>query len=339
MTRIPYTRSDTRPRAAVVAAAAAVAALLGACGAPPSAPGAAPATSAGASPSPTSVGPRLPAKPVLLDLAGRLTDTPADQTSGGYLHTTRVNIYRDITYPQTNGAESPLVVMAHQLWRSPAGDKGRELSARYDNGRCTPGDDSTWNDKRYQERFRPRVTADINRLRSLLSSGAGRTPAKPVDVLAGIAAAYEDDVIEKPVRAAMLQILADQPGLYARTAATDELGRTGILLGLPYVDAQGVKADYHLLLDPRTGTLLSTHETITPPLPATFDPLLGADAAMSVIASHDGTRLYLHNRYTPDTTATPVGCASPDTDTVSDLSRMLAASPPPWGVLAAGGRA
>lgn len=264
-------------------------------------------------------------------MADRLADAPADQTSGEYLHTTRVNVYRDFQYPRpTNGAESPLVVTLHQMWRSPDGSKGRRLSAQYDNGKCTPDDDSTWNDKRYQESFRPHASADMDmkRLRSLLVSGAGRDPVKPVDVLAGIAGTAEDDVVDKHVRAAMLRILAEQPGLVAREGATDQLGRTGVLVTLLYVDSEKVKSQYHLLFRQTTGELLSTYETLVE-LPATFDPRLGPDAAASAIAAHDGVRLYLDSRYaTLDTAAAVIGCGSLHNDVVRDLSRTLATAPP-----------
>src|SRR5437773_3440567 len=65
-----------------------------------------------------------------------------------------------------------------------------------------------------------------------------------------------DDVAEKPVRAAMLRILAEQPGILARQGATDRLGRTGVLVSLPYVDAQGVT-------DRKSTRLNSSHITIS----------------------------------------------------------------------------
>jgi hypothetical protein len=230
--------------------------------------------------------------------------------------------------------------LLHELWRSPDGSRGRQLATPYDNGSCTPGDDSTWNDNRYHVSFRPHAPAniDVKRLRALLVSGAGRDPAKPVDVLAGIAGTYEEDVAEKPVRAAMLRILAEQPGIVAREGATDQLGRTGVLVSLPYVDAQGVTSQHHLLLERSTGLLISAYETITGPLPTSFDPRLGPDAASGIIASHDGTRLYLESRYTDDAAGTAVGCGSHYAGVVRDLSRMLAAPAPSSAAPVAGGR-
>jgi hypothetical protein len=64
------------------------------------------------------------------------------------------------------------------------------------------------------------------------------------------------------VQAAMLRLIAAQPGLQARGTVKDRAGRSGVAVAAES-DAHGLPARHTVILDPKTGMLLSYEEELT----------------------------------------------------------------------------
>ncbi|BCL14629.1 hypothetical protein GCM10017556_23680 [Micromonospora sagamiensis] len=253
--------------------------------------------------------PPVAAGPVLTRLADTLTDAPADTTSGDYQYVERRTWYRDITGPP--GPMGWLErVRIDQLWRTGDAANGRQVSVHIGASSCTPdGGDSSWTG-RTGDRFDqppPRKPAD---LRAHLLTAAGLDETGPEHIVAGVAMLYERHALTRPVRAAILRLLAQQPGLLVQTGVTDRVERPGVDVILPYTGRSGVPRRDILTIDATNGVLLAAHTAITGPIPPQ-DPSLGPDPNDMIIAEAYGYRLYVDSRRTPDTRTPAAGCQHP----------------------------
>ncbi|MEU7618787.1 hypothetical protein AB0B27_22200 [Micromonospora rifamycinica] len=259
--------------------------------------------------SPPSSTPPIPAGPVLTRLADTLGDAPADTTSGRYQYIERRTWYRQIIGPPgPNGW--PERVRIDQLWRTDDAADGRLVSVDVDGGRCTPdGGSGSWAGRTGDpfDQPPPRQPAAL-RTRLLMAAGPGET--RPQDIVGGIAMLYERHAPTRPVRTAILRLLAAQPGILAQTGVTDRVGRPGVDVILPYTSRTGVPRHDILTIDDRSGVLLAAYSVITGPIPPQ-DPHLGPDFAEMIIADAAGYRLYVDSRRTPNTRTPSAGCQHP----------------------------
>ncbi|MFI6163010.1 hypothetical protein ACIA59_24050 [Micromonospora haikouensis] len=253
--------------------------------------------------------PLVPAGPVLTRLANTLGDAPADTTNGDYQYVERRTWYHDIIGPP-GPTGWPERVRIDQLWRTDDAADGRQISVQLDSGSCTPdGGDSSWTGQT-GDRFDqppPRQPAAL-RTHLLIAGGPGET--RPQDIVGGIAMLYERHVLTRPVRAAVLRLLAAQPGLLAQTGVTDRVQRPGVDVILPYTDRSGVPRRDILTVDATSGVLLAARSTITGPIPPQ-DPRLGPDTTDVIVADAASYRLYVDSRRTPDTHTPAAGCQHP----------------------------
>ncbi|MFI7517659.1 hypothetical protein ACIBVK_29605 [Micromonospora echinofusca] len=257
----------------------------------------------------SSSAPPVAAGPVLTRLADRLSDAPADTTTGAYQYVERRTWYRDIIGP-AGPTGWPERVRIDQLWRTDDARSGRQVSVLVAANGCTPHDaDSSWT-RHASDQFDgtpPRTPAD---LRTHLLIGAGPEETKPQHIVAGIAALYERQALTRPVRAAALRLLVQQPGMLVQTGVTDRIHRPGLDVILPYTDGSGVPRRDILTIDASTGVLLAAYSTITGPIP-TLDPRMGPDGKAVMLAEAASYRLYIDSRRTPSTRVPAAGCQHP----------------------------
>ncbi|ROT33509.1 hypothetical protein [Micromonospora sp. HM5-17] len=257
---------------------------------------------------PTSA-PPVPAGPVLIRLADTLADAPADSTIGGYQYIERRTWYRDIIGPP-GPTGWPARVRIDQLWRTDDAVSGRQVSVRVAVDGCTPdGGESRWTGRAADPFDQPPPSTPADLLAHLLTA-AGPEQPRPEHIVGGVAMLYERQALARPVRAALLRLLAAQPGLLVRTGVTDRIHRPGTDLILPYTDQAGVPRRDILTIDATTGVLLAAFTTIAGPIPPQ-DPQLGADAREAIIAEADSYRLYVDSRRTPDIHTPAAGCQHP----------------------------
>ncbi|WP_431895997.1 hypothetical protein [Micromonospora haikouensis] len=265
-----------------------------------------------APPSPTTPPnstPPVPAGPVLTRLADTLGDAPADTTKGDYQYVERRTWYRDVIGPP-GPTGWPERVRIDQLWRTDDAADGRQISVHIDSGSCIPdGDDSRWTGQT-GDRFDQPPPRQPAALRTRLLAAAGPGETGPEHIVGGVAMLYERHAPTRPVRAAVLRLLAAQPGLLAQTGVTDRVGRPGMDVILPHTDRSGVPRRDILTIDATSGVLLAAHSTITGPIPPQ-DPRLGPDTTDAIIADAAGHRLYVDSRRTPDTRTPAAGCQHP----------------------------
>ncbi|MFI9643496.1 hypothetical protein ACIG87_26175 [Micromonospora sp. NPDC051925] len=253
--------------------------------------------------------PPVPAGPVLTRLADTLGDAPADTTSGDYQYVERRTWYRDVIGPP-GPTGWPERVRADQLWRTDDAADGRQISVHVDSGSCIPdGGDSSWTGQT-GDRFDQPPPRQPAALRTYLLIAAGPGETRPQDIVGGIAMLYERHAPTRPVRAAVLRLLAAQPGLLAQTGVTDRVQRPGMDVILPYTDRSGVPRRDILTIDEHSGVLLAAHSTITGPIPPQ-DPRLGPDTTDVIVADAASYRLYVDSRRTPDTHTPAAGCQHP----------------------------
>ncbi|MEV0944008.1 hypothetical protein AB0I90_27005 [Micromonospora wenchangensis] len=280
--------------------------LLAACAGPSANenPGPPPPTS-----SPSSA-PPVPAGPVLTRLAATLTDAPADTTRGGYQYVERRTWYRDLIGPP-GPTGWPERIRVDQLWRTDDAAKGRLVSVHLETHGCIPddGESGSWAG-RTGDRFDqpPPRQPDALRTHLLIAGGPGEN--RPQDIVGGVAMLYERHALTRPVRAAVLRLLAQQPGLLAQAGVTDRIQRPGTDLILPYTDRSGVPRRDILTIDARSGVLLAARSVITGPIPPQ-DPRLGPDFPTLIVAEAANYRLYVDSRRTPNAHTPAAGCQQP----------------------------
>ncbi|MDG4784995.1 hypothetical protein O7626_03445 [Micromonospora sp. WMMD1102] len=257
---------------------------------------------------PTSA-PPVPAGPVLTRLADTLADAPADTTTGGYQYVERRTWYRTIIGPP--GPDGwPARVRIDQLWRTDDAASGRQVSMHVAAEGCSPdGGESSWTGRSTDPFDRPPPSNPADLLAHLLTATGPEQP-RPEHIVGGVAMLYERQALARPVRAALLRLLAAQPGLLVRTGVTDRIHRPGMDVILPYTDQAGVPRRDILTIDATTGVLLAAVSTIAGAIPPQ-DPQLGADAREAILAEADSYRLYVDSRRTPDTRTPAAGCQHP----------------------------
>lgn len=256
-----------------------------------------------------SSAPPVAAGPVLTRLADRLSDAPADTTAGDYQYVERRTWYRDIIGPP-GPAGWPVRVRIDQMWRTDDAGSGRQVSVHVAAGGCTPRDgDSSWT-RHASDPFDQRSARTPADLRAHLLRAAGPEETKPKHIVGGIAALYERQALTRPVRAAALRLLAEQPGMLVRTGVTDRIHRPGMDVILPYTDQLGVPRRDILTIDASTGVLLAAYSTITGPIPP-LDPRMGLDAKDVILAEADSYRLYVDSRRVSTTRVPAAGCQHP----------------------------
>jgi hypothetical protein len=253
--------------------------------------------------------PPVPAGPVLIRLADTLADAPADTTAGGYQYVERRTWHRAIIGPP--GPDGwPARVRIDQLWHTDDAASGRQVSVHIAAEGCTPdGGESSWTGRAADPFDRPPPSTPADLLAHLLAA-AGPEQPRSEHIVGGVAMLYERQAVARPVRAALLRLLAAQPGLLVRTGVTDRIHRPGMDVILPYTDQAGVPRRDILTIDATTGVLLAAFTTIAGPIPPQ-DPQLGHDAREAIIAEADSYRLYVDSRRTPDTRTPEAGCEHP----------------------------
>ncbi|MGV9976512.1 hypothetical protein ACWDUH_02400 [Micromonospora wenchangensis] len=302
-TRIGGPPADTRTRTGALLLTASL--LLTACAGPSASvnPDPPPPTT------PPNSAPLVPAGPVLNRLADTLADAPADNTRGPYQYVERRTWYRRII-GSPGPAGWPERVSVDQLWRTDDAADGRLVSVDVSGGTCTPdGGSGTWTGQT-GDRFDQPPPSQPAALRTHLLLTAGPGENHPQHVVGGIAMLYERHAPTRPVRAAVLRLLAEQPGLLAQTGVTDRIGRPGIDVILPYTSRSGVPRHDILTIDEHSGALLAAYSAITGPIPPQ-DPRLGPDYPATIIADAAGYRLYVDSRRTPNTHTPAPGCQHP----------------------------
>ncbi|MGC4804967.1 hypothetical protein [Micromonospora sp. DT233] len=252
--------------------------------------------------------PPVPAGPVLTRLADTLTDAPADTTNGKYQYTERRTWYRDIIGPP-GPTGWPLRVRFEQLWRTDDATNGRHLSVQTTANGCAPDEgDTRWADSTAHQFNEPTPRTPAELRAYLLAVAGDRTG--PEHIIGGVAMLYERYAPTRPVRTAILRLLAKQPGLLVQTGVVDRAQRPGIDVILPHTDQSGVPQHDILTIDPTSGVLLAAHTTITGPIPPQ-DPDRGPDVQKIITADADSYRLYIDNRRTPSTRTPAAGCHHP----------------------------
>ncbi len=84
----------------------------------------------------------------------------------------------------------------------------------------------------------------------------------PAERLVAIADLYREQPVRPKLRAALLRYLAQTPTLSVSGSVSDRLGRPGIAFSVTS-DYSGLPTRSTLIVDPRTGTLLGSEETLT----------------------------------------------------------------------------
>lgn len=249
-----------------------------------------------------------PAAPVLTRLAATLTDASADTAAGAYSYVEMRSWVRASMIPPDGGLP-PVEVQRVQQWQDGKGN-GRRLAVD-ETGVCRSIEpDATWSGQPVDIRAVPAKT-DRASVRKLLLAGAGPGADKPVDIMAGVAGLAEDQALRRPVRATVLRLLAELPGLLVREHARNRTGQVGLHVILPYTEAFGTPARYVLAFDESAGVLQAAWIVLTGPSTGT-DPLLGpVGIALHRAYLETGYRQYLVSTFTISTTTPAGGCPSP----------------------------
>ncbi|MEV6925564.1 CU044_5270 family protein [Dactylosporangium sp. NPDC051485] len=269
-----------------------------------------PASPAATSGTPTPVSP-VPARPVLLALADRLADAPADTAPGAYSY------IETRSWANVNGLTGPIgssmtfvqVVHYQQLWRDGHGN-GRMTVMDETSGCEIESGSGSWSGNQQREFFGPPAVTDPVKLRQQLLAGSG--PSSPgsegVSLTGGVAGTAERETLRRPVRAAMLQLLADIPGLLVRQPVTDRAGRPGIDVILPYLAEQSTPTEHTLTFDPATGVLLASSYRLTGPSASSGSAQTDQNIAMFRASFDNAYRLYLTSTFTPTSSAPAPAC-------------------------------
>ncbi|PWR07248.1 hypothetical protein DKT68_19420 [Micromonospora acroterricola] len=109
--------------------------------------------------------------------------------------------------------------------------------------------------------FRGAVPTDAAALRGWLRAG-GSAPQAPVQYLEDAAQLAGVRLLNPPQRAAALTLLADLPGITVTGTVTDRAGRTGEAFSIT-TNAHGLPAQYTVIVEARSGTLLGYEEVLT----------------------------------------------------------------------------
>jgi hypothetical protein len=215
-----------------------------------------------------------PAAGYLRDLAARITDAPYDGQTGEYAyHRFRLWGY---TRAGSVGGHTASYVAELERWVA-AGGIGRERytdmgvefsdeeSRRYFEAHPQPGMfDSPWTDVHsysqedelaafdYLAPGEPIPTDPEQRLDQVIGVDSGGAPH-----FGGITLLYQQHLVPREHRAAVLEVLAEVPGVVWRGEVTDRAGRGGVAVTYDGAGDGGVVVQHVLVFDPQTGELLS----------------------------------------------------------------------------------
>ncbi|MDG4787648.1 hypothetical protein O7626_17175 [Micromonospora sp. WMMD1102] len=233
----------------------------------------------------------------LLQMADRISAAPGDAQRGPYAYVELRQWSRDIRRaPDRSGKFPPLVVTVQSWGRSDGA--GREMTFQVGDGGCRRGEEARW------EAGMPGATdedlpTDPVTLRTHLLKA--KTPAErgPRDIVTSVADLHRTHYADRPVRAAILRILAELPGITLQHGVRDRMGRIGVSIALVEPDAQGTRIRYVLTIAPDTAELLAYEVVQTgPPVLAQPDYLAGLELY----------RLYLTSGRSTTTTAAVPSC-------------------------------
>ncbi|RKN38655.1 CU044_5270 family protein [Micromonospora endolithica] len=113
----------------------------------------------------------------------------------------------------------------------------------------------------FYSRFQGPVPTDAGVLRQWLTAGASAHEA-PVQYLEDVAELAGVRLLNPAQRAAVLQLLADLPGVTVSGSVTDRAGRPGEAFSI-VSDVHGLPAQYTVIVDSGTGALLGYEEMLT----------------------------------------------------------------------------
>lgn len=242
--------------------AAAVLAVLMVLISPSAGPGGA-GTALAATPPPLTYQPLPPGTDPLavLDQIAQATATlPDDTGTGRYAHLTSRG-WHLWTSVAGQRVTSQVVPQLSESWFSADG-AGRTLTTVEQPGKRPHRED---------ERYEPGQLAGTPDLRArpsddrLLAEQLERghpVHNGPAERLVAIKDTYRQVPVRPAVRAALLRYLADTPTLTATGTVTDRAGRDGLAVSLES-DYSGLPTRYTLIIDPDTGRLLASEDTLT----------------------------------------------------------------------------
>ncbi|GAB3832615.1 hypothetical protein ACFPIJ_52505 [Dactylosporangium cerinum] len=257
---------------------------------------------------PVATSPIEAASVVLTRLAATVTNAAADTDPGAYSYV-EVRSWAPANIVAPGGGPAPIVVRRVQLWQDGQGN-GRRLALDETNGCLLIEGDTTWTGRLIEGLVVP-AQADRTSVLKLLLAGAAAGENKPVDVMAGVAGLAEEQALRRPVRATVLRLLAELPGLLVHEHARNRAGQVGVHVILPYTDAFGAPMRFGLAFDESTGVLQAAWTAVAGP-PASTDPALDG-AGVGLVRAHPAAvyRQYLTSGFTTSTTTPASACPSP----------------------------
>jgi hypothetical protein len=220
-----------------------------------------------------------PAGDRLRDLAERITDAPYEHHTGRYAyHYTRT--WGDPLMSDAGGRYVLGFAGETKVWQAADGT-GRQWDLQLDPE--FPDRES----RDYWQGRMPRTTPEPHafplppeEIPPLPTDRAGladlvQARYGPGAVTKFLAMVYTRYVVPRPVRAQLLRVLADLPGLRWRGTVTDRAGRPGIALT---ADDAAAAQQYLYVFDPATGGLLATELlTVRPKRISTYQLVLATD--------------------------------------------------------------
>ena len=232
----------------------------------PGLPTAAPATSASTS---------ATAQARLRALADTIQAAPADRQAGRYTyHHLRRWILDTTGTPAPLPNSAAMVALDHHRWVAEDGsgvEIAVEIGPDYQLTAAHPDHRST--DAEFAGHLPVRAVHPAGHMGSPIAGPLATDPAGlarqlefdlmpdgPADTLTAVDMLYSTHHPTRPVRAAVLRVLAGVPGLAYHPVAGDRLGRRGIAISL---DRRNVR--YSLIIDPSTGDLLAAEQRLTGP--------------------------------------------------------------------------
>jgi len=287
------------PQAAISTTAARAAVTASSAPSPSPSPSPTAASASASAPGP-AVGPGAPREQARA-WAARLGPAPADASRGPYSYL-ESRQWGNQAFPDAGGRLPPSVQRI-QWWRTVAG-AGRSVTWDETDGSCRQegGDTRTSGGMDGPAGIDGRIAADPAGLRRQLLAGSLPEERSPRHLVSAIRYLPDWAYLDRTVRATILRLLAELPGLQPLTRVTDRAGRAAVRVAVRDTDTMGTVLDIVLLLHPTSGHLLAGYDEIVGK-PASQDPMY--------LASLHGYRLYLDQRRTPSTEQPAAGCARP----------------------------
>ena len=269
----------TVPRRRFVLAAAGAAALAVAAGAVALETYRQPQPAYAATPAILSYGPPASTEPAngrLRHLAAVAAAQPAPERPSGtveYLESANWFLNSSITGGRTTSAVVP------QQWRSWRTDEdaGRRVKKELSPTFRSDADRREWRRRggrvdssqevrdyaagEFHSGWKGAVPTDVAGLREWLTAGTSEREA-PVQYLEDVAELAGMRLLAPAQRAAVLRLLADLPGITVTGTVTDRAGRPGEAFSITS-SAHGLPAQYTLIVDPRSGSLLGYEAVLT----------------------------------------------------------------------------